>query len=102
MRNVIYIVLTLVVAVMIAASCIHQYNISRYQRGRDGLTKNLQKDDRFGRVRIFLYTTRPSAWILAPADLPPSAKRDLSNLVYNAFGPLPVPIKFADSNFLAK
>jgi hypothetical protein len=101
MRKVIYVVLTFVVAVMIAASCIHQYSISRYQRAGDSLKDGFQKDDRFGRVRVFL-STQPSAWVLAPTDLPPSAKRDLSNLVYNAFGPLPVPIRYADSNFLAK
>jgi hypothetical protein len=85
---------------MIIANRIHQYHISKYQKGKDSLELILKKDGRFQGVHVFFYSTRPSTWILAPEDLSLDAKHDLSNLVSNAFGPLPVPIRYASSQFL--
>lgn len=98
-RRFVYGFLLIAASIGIIAKCVFLHRVSQYQRGKERLEVDLQNDERFRNVRIFFFSTRPSAFVLAPVDLPLNAKRELEHMVTSAFAPLRVPVQYADSNY---
>ena len=98
-RKIVYGFLSVAIIFGITAKCLFLHRISQYQRGKERLEISIQKDERFHNVRIFCYPTKPSTFLLAPIALPLNARRDLEHLVSNAFGSLPVKVRYAGAEF---
>jgi hypothetical protein len=98
-RKVVFGFLCIAIAFGMIAKCVFLHRVSQYQKGKRRLELYLQKDERFRNVRIFFYSTRPSASVLAPRDLPLNAKQDLERLVTAAFGQLAVPVQYAGAQY---
>ena len=93
-RTLIYGLLCIALIFGIIEGYRHVHLASQYRMDKTKLEERLQKDARFNYVRVFFSPTRPSVFIFAPRDLPPSARADLENLVKAAFDPLQAPVYY--------